>query len=119
MKKVLDTINEDLYKGASARGSAPPHKETTMAYKIHLLVSVKGKTACNSNAVGNGKMIFNSRKAMEFIPDSYKVNPDDFRAAPASDRCAHCSDKFLETMNRRRKMNGKPLYANVWTKELA
>jgi|688.fasta_scaffold06132_23 hypothetical protein len=90
-----------------------------MAYKIHLLVSVKGKTACNASAIGNGKMIFNSRKAMEFIPDSHKVNPDDFRAAPASDRCAHCSDKFLETMNRRRKMNGLPLYANVWTKELA
>jgi hypothetical protein len=119
MKKVLDTINEDLYKGTSARGSAPPHKEATMAYKIHLLVSVKGKTACNSNAVGNGKVTFNSRKAMEFIPDSYKVNPDDFRAAPASDRCAHCSDKFLGEMNRRRKNNGKPLYANVWTKELA
>jgi hypothetical protein len=49
-----------------------------MAYKIHLLVSVKGKTACNSNAVGNGKVTFNSRKAMEFIPDSHKVNPEDF-----------------------------------------
>jgi hypothetical protein len=90
-----------------------------MTHKIHLLVSVKGKTACNAQSIGNGKLIFNSRKAMQFIPNSHKVSPEDFRAAPASDRCAHCSDKFLETMNRRRKMNGLPLYANVWTKELA
>lgn len=90
-----------------------------MAHKIHLIASAKGKTVCNARSIGNGKVIFNSRKAMEFIPDANKVHPEDFRATPASDRCAHCSDKFLETMNRRRKINGKPLYANVWTKELA
>jgi hypothetical protein len=41
MKKGVDRIIRRSYKGTSARGNAPPHKETTMAYKIHLLVSVK------------------------------------------------------------------------------
>ena len=41
MKKVLDTINEDLYKGTSARGSAPPHKEMTMEYQVGQKVWVR------------------------------------------------------------------------------
>jgi hypothetical protein len=30
MKKGVDRISQPLYKGSSARGSAPPNKETTM-----------------------------------------------------------------------------------------
>jgi hypothetical protein len=68
-------------------------------------------------------MTFNVQKNRYYVSYRYKTSGPtkdaSGNAAPASDRCAHCSDKFLGEMNRRRKNNGKPLYANVWTKELA
>lgn len=90
-----------------------------MTYKVHLLQTKGGKTACNSRHIGNNKFRFNDRRAMNNIPEANIVTPEEFRATPSADRCAHCADKFLETMNRRRKISGKPLYANAWTKELA
>lgn len=90
-----------------------------MAHKIHLRQTTGGKTACNSRYIGNGKFVYNSRVAMGFIPFDNIVRPDVFRATLAADRCAHCSDKFLETMNRRRKASGKPIYINAWTREIA
>lgn len=89
-----------------------------MSHKIHLRQTVGGRTVCNSRHIGNGKFRFNGRREMEFIPESKIVKPDEFRATPSADRCAHCADKFLETMNRRRKAQNKPLYSNAFTKDL-
>lgn len=63
-------------------------------------------------------MRHNSRRSYATIPASHIVNPEEFRATPDADRCAHCCERFTETMNRRRALSGKPLYANAFTKEL-
>ncbi len=90
-----------------------------MAHKIHLRGSTNGLAVCAYRPIGNGKVRKNNRSTYSTIPVSHQVDPETFRATASSDRCAHCSDKFLETLNRRRASTGKPLYANVWTKELA
>lgn len=89
-----------------------------MAYKIHLRATVQGSAVCASRAIGGGKMRHNSRRTYATIPASCIVNPEEFRATADADRCAHCSDRFTETMNRRRELSGKPLYVNAFTKEL-
>lgn len=90
-----------------------------MANKIHLRATVGGKTVCATRHIGNGKLRNNARATYATIPAAFIVNPDEFRAAADADRCAHCAEKFTETMNRRRARNGKPLYKNAFTKELA
>lgn len=92
-----------------------------MAHKIHLRRTVQGKTVCATRAgiKPGGKVRRNSRSTYKTIPSSHVVGPEEFRATPDADRCAHCAERFTETMNERRKLSGKPLYANAFTKELA
>lgn len=90
-----------------------------MAKKVHLRQGVNGTTACASDGVDkNNKVIYNHRIKYRRM-DTVSVTPDEFRATPAEDRCAHCVARFTFVMNQRRKMHGKPLYADAMTKTLA
>ena len=89
------------------------------ARKIHLRQGKNGTTACASQGVDrNGHVIRNSRRTYQCM-NVEAVTPEEFRAVPASDRCAHCCDRFTPMMNARRKITGKPLYADAMTKTLA
>lgn len=90
-----------------------------MANKIHFRATIGGKTVCATRPVGNGKMRNNNRQTYGTIPSHHVVGPEEFRAVAPENRCAHCSEQFTDTMNRRRKISGKPLYKNAFTKELA
>ena len=63
MKKALDRINGDFYKGASARGFSPPTGRLIMTYTVELAINRNGKFA--------GWQIFegflNKRLAWDFI----------------------------------------------------
>lgn len=87
-----------------------------MADKIHLKGSKGGLSVCAMRYIGNGKVRANGRLTYSDISSDRMVNPDEFRATPAANRCSHCSDMFTETMNRRRKLSGKPLYKDAFLK---
>lgn len=90
-----------------------------MTHKIHLRQSTAGHTACSVRGRrADGTVIFNSRDTYRNM-GATAVSPEEFRATPAERRCAHCCDRFTPMMNARRKVSGKPLYANAMTKELA
>lgn len=87
-------------------------------HKIHLRRTVKGRTACSVRGVtGTGKIVFNSRDTYRNMSATV-VDPEEFRATPAERRCAHCCDRFTDMMNDRRRITGKPLYADAMTKTL-
>lgn len=90
-----------------------------MASKVHLRQGVKGTPACAARGMrANGTIIRNNRTTYQCM-SAVVVDPDQFRATPADDRCAHCVDRFTPMMNARRKLVGKPLYADAMTKTLA
>lgn len=90
-----------------------------MAHKVHLRQGKNGTTACASARVDNaGNIVPNGRKTYRRMT-AEAVLPEDFRALPISARCSHCCDRFTPMMNARRAKNGKPLYKNAMTKELA
>jgi hypothetical protein len=90
-----------------------------MAHKIHLRQGMNGTTACATRKVDkNNKVIRNNRITYQHM-SAISVNPEEFRATPAENRCAHCCDRFTPMMNERRKISGKPLYADAMSKTLA
>jgi hypothetical protein len=90
-----------------------------MAYKIHLRQGMNGTTACAARGVDkNNKVIRNHRITYQRM-GAISVSPEEFRATPAEHRCAHCCDRFTPMMNARRKITGKPLYADAMSKSLA
>lgn len=91
-----------------------------MANKIHFKATKQGSAACAVGpSIAGGLTHKNRRSTYATIPASYIVDPDEFRATPSENRCAHCAAQFTERMNARRKVSGKPLYKDAFTKELA
>lgn len=90
-----------------------------MAHKVHLRQGTNGTPACAARGFNakTGKIIRNQRSTYQHM-SAVSVDPEDFRATPAEDRCAHCCDRFTPMMNARRKLTGKPLYADAMTKTL-
>ena len=91
-----------------------------MAHKIHFLATKQGSAACAVGPIGSDGLIYkNRRSTYATIPESHVVRADEFRATVSEDRCAHCAAQFTDRMNARRKLSGKPLYKDAFTKELA
>ncbi len=113
LKIILDGIGEGAWKGCNGNG------RIIVAHKIHLRQGKDGTTACAAKGrSASGMVIRNSRSTYQFM-GAVSVEPEAFRATPAADRCAHCCHRFTPMMNARRKVSGKPLYADAMTKTLA
>lgn len=91
-----------------------------MANKIHFRATKQGIAACACGPSLPGNVVYkNNREKYAHIPANCVVGPDEFRATPQEQRCAHCENQFTYRMNERRKVSGKPLYKDAFTKELA